>query len=141
MKEVNPNFIVKEALRNLFDGVSLRDVSQSLIMSARTLIEQEPNYSFVAARLLLKDLQLEALRFLKLPVPRTHAEMAKQYGITLAATLDQGIQAELLDPRLKSFNLDILGQALLPERDLQFTYLGLQTLYDRYFLHHQGMPF
>lgn len=141
LDEVVPSFIVKETIRNLFDGVHIKDVRQALIMSARTLIEQEPNYSFVAARLLLKNLQLEALRFLSLPVPKSQSEMSKQYGITLTAAIERGIQAELLDPRLKSFNLELLGQALLPERDLQFSYLGLQTLYDRYFLHQQGNHF
>jgi len=141
LPEVSPPLIVKDTLRNLFEGVHLRDVRQSLIMSARTLIEQEPSYSTVAARLLLKNLQLEALRFLTLPIPKTQAEMGKQYAPTLSATLHRGVELELLDPKLLTFNLTMLGQALRHERDLQFTYLGLQTLYDRYFLHSEGTRF
>lgn len=141
LDDVQSEPILKDTLRNLFDGVHLKDVRQALIMGARTLIEHEPNYSFVAARLLLRDLQQEAMRFLKLPVPRTQLDMSKQYAITLATAIQHGIQCELLDPKLLSFDLDRLGQALKPERDFQFTYLGLQTLYDRYFLHSDGNHF
>ncbi len=135
LEAVEPSPIIKETIRNLFDGVHLKDVRQALIMTARTLIEEEPSYSYVAARLLLKDLQLEASRFLMLPAPKSHKEMAKQYGSTLAASLQKGVHLDLLDSKLLSFDLDRLGKALKPERDFQFTYLGLQTLYDRYFLH------
>ncbi len=141
LKDVYAPPLVKETLKNLFDGVQLKDVRQSMIMSARTLIEEEPNYSFVAARLLLKNLQLEAMRFLTLPTPKTHREMSHQYATTLAVTIRKGIQLELLDPKLQAFDLDRLGEALISERDFQFTYLGLQTLYDRYFLHSNGIRF
>ncbi len=137
--EVAP--IVKDTLRNLFDGVHLKDVRQALIMTARTLIEREPNYSYVAARLLLRDLELEASRFLRLPIPSSHQEMAGQYSATLAATIHKGVQLERIDPKLLSFDLERLGQALKPERDFLFNYLGLQTLYDRYFIHHEGTRF
>lgn len=137
--EIDP--ILKDAIRNLFDGVHIKDVRQALIMSARTLIEQEPNYSYVTARLLLRDLQQEAMRFLKLPNPKTQAEMSSQYSVALAAAIHQGVQQELLDPKLLAYDLDRLGLALKPERDFQFTYLGLQTLYDRYFLHCDGTRF
>lgn len=141
LSDVKPELILKETLRNLFDGLTLNDVRQALIMSARTLIEQEPNYSYVAARLLLNDLQRSAARFLQLPVPKTHAAMSQQYGITLASSIQRGVQLNLLDPKLLSFDLKRLGEALLPERDHQFSYLGLQTLYDRYFLHSEGVRF
>ncbi len=133
--------IVKDTLRNLFDKVPLKEVRQALIMTARTLIEQEPNYSYVAARLLLKNLQLEATRFLTLPTPNTHQDMANQYKATLISAIHKGIELELLDPRLQSFDLERLGRALKAERDFQFTYLGLQTLYDRYFLHNNQIRF
>ncbi len=139
--EVSAAPIIKDTIRSLFDGIPIREVRKALIMSARTLIEQEPNYSYVAARLLLKNLQREALRFLNLPVPKTSKEMTTQYAPTLAASIRRGIEVELLDPKLQSFDLDQLGHALSPERDLQFTYLGLQTLYDRYFLHKDGVRF
>ncbi len=141
LSDVSYEPILKDTIRNLFDGVHLKDVRQALIMTARTLIEQEPNYSYVAARLLLKDLQHEALRFLGLPLPKTHAEMAREYPLALANTIQKGIELELLDPKLQAFDLDKLSRAIKPERDLQFTYLGLQTLYDRYFLHSHGTRF
>lgn len=141
LEDVQSEPVLKDTLRNLFDGVHLKDVRQALIMGARTLIEQEPNYSFVAARLLLKDLQQEVMRFLKLPIPKTQVDMAKQYSATLAASIHTGVDHELLDAKLLSYDFDRLGHALKPERDFQFTYLGLQTLYDRYFLHSEGAHF
>lgn len=141
LDDVQSEPVLKDTLRNLFDGVHLKDVRQALIMGARTLIEQEPNYSFVAARLLLKDLQQEVMRFLKLPVPKTQTDMAKQYSATLATAIQIGVDKELLDVKLMSYDFDRLGQAIKPERDFQFTYLGLQTLYDRYFLHSNGAHF
>jgi len=141
LPDVHHESILKDTLRNIFDGIQLKDVRQALIMCARTLIEAEPNYSYVAARLLLKDLRLEALRLLGLPLPKTDAEMAKQYAVTLTTTIHKGIQLELLDPKLQDFDLDKLGKAIKPERDFLFNYLGLQTLYDRYFLHHEEKRF
>lgn len=139
LEEVSAAPIVKDTIRSLFDGIHIREVRQAFIMATRTLIEQEPAYSFVAARLLLKNLQREALRYLNLPLPKTIKDMAAQYAPTLAASIRRGIEVELLDPKLNTFDLDQLGRALRPERDLQFTYLGLQTLYDRYFLHQNGV--
>lgn len=141
LNDVSAAAIINDTLRNIFNGVHIRDLRQALIMSARALIEQEPNYSYVASRLLLKNLELEVTRFLKLPRPNSRKEMAAQYPATLTASIQRGIQVELLDPKLNSFNFDRLGAAILPERDFQFSYLGLQTLYDRYFLHHQGTHF
>lgn len=141
LSDVTPELILKDTLRNLFDGLTLSDVRQALIMSARTLIEEEPNYSYVAARLLLNDLQRAAARFLQLPLPKTRTDMSKQYAVTLATTIQRGVQLELLDPKLLSFDLDRLGRALNADRDLQFSYLGLQTLFDRYFLHHDDIRF
>ncbi len=141
LEAVSPEPIVKDTLRNLFDGVHQKDVLQALIMTTRTLIEQEPNYSMVAARILLKNLQSETMQFLNLPVPKSRQEMAKYYALALTTAIDKGIKLERLDPKLQSFDLERLGRALKPERDFQFTYLGLQTLYDRYFLHSHGIRF
>jgi ribonucleoside-diphosphate reductase alpha chain len=141
LESVNPALIVKDTVRNLFDGVHQKDVLHALIMTTRTLIEQEPNYSTVAARLLLKTLQSEVMHFLQLPVPKTQTDMSRQYSTALETALRKGIQLERLDPQLLTFDLVELGRALKPERDFQFTYLGLQTLYDRYFLHHFGVRF
>ncbi|MES9946776.1 MAG: ribonucleoside-diphosphate reductase subunit alpha [Candidatus Thiodiazotropha sp.] len=136
LEEVDAGLILQDACRNLFDGVKENDVSQTLVMSARTLIDQEPNYSQVAARLLLDILRREALGFLGLDTPvNTQAEMAESYCSYFKRYIQQAEELDLLDSRLGQYDLDHLIAAMKPERDLQFTYLGLQTLYDRYFIH------
>ncbi len=132
---VDEDAILNEALRNLYDGVNLSDVNTSLVITARALVEKEPNYSYATARLLLDKLRAEALGFLGIATEATQAEMATYYPRALTAYLRKGVELELLSPDLLKFDLEKLSQALLPERDLQFTYLGLQTLYDRYFIH------
>ncbi len=141
LTDVSPHSIIEDTQRNLFDKVPLRDVNRALIMSTRVLIEKEPNYSYVAARLLLDDLRTEALSFLGVQERATFDEMKLLYHTYLKSYLDRGVALELLDPRLKSFDLKKLSAAIQPERDLQFTYLGLQTLYDRYFIHKNGIRF
>ncbi|WP_370979324.1 ribonucleoside-diphosphate reductase subunit alpha [Agaribacterium sp. ZY112] len=136
LDDVQAEAILKEALRNLYDGVSLDDVNTSLVISARTLVEQEPNYSFATARLLLDKLRAEALSYLDVAEEATQAEMSDYYPKALEAFLNFGVKEDLVDPELLNFDLKALGEAILPERDLQFGYLGLQTLYDRYFIHH-----
>lgn len=142
LSDVDGESVLSESLRNLYDGVPEKDVGTSLVMSARTLIEKDPNYSQVAARLLLDSLRSEALGFLALmPAQATQQEMAARYADYFKAYIKRGIELELLAPELRNYNLDKLGQALEAERDLQFTYLGLQTLYDRYFIHSHGVRF
>ena len=135
LSDVSEAEILDEALKNLYDGVSQTELSTSLVITARTLIEQEPNYTFVAARLLCDNLRSEALNFLGIANSATQHDMAALYARALPAYIDRGIELELVAPTLRDFDLQRLGEALLPERDLQFTYLGLQTLYDRYFIH------
>lgn len=133
--------IIKDTLKNIFDGVHILDVRKALVMTARTFIETEPNYSLVAARLLLNDLRIEVTKTLQLPVPATHKELAPNYAAVLKASVDFGVKVQRLDPKLKNFDFAKLGAALRPERDFNFTYLGLQTLYDRYFLHEDQKRF
>lgn len=141
LEGVAPESIVKEALKNLYDGVSLEDVSTSLVMTARTLIEKEPNYTFVTSRLLLDVLRREALGFLGLANDATQKQMHQLYAQALPLYIEKGIELELLSPELRKFDLARLGQALDATRDEQFTYLGLQTLYDRYFIHWNNTRF
>lgn len=126
---ISPRLILDQALKNLYDGVSLAEVRQALVLSARTLIEREPDYDFATARLLLAGLAEEVLG---------EAPTAAAYADYLPRFVTHGIAAELLDPRLAEFDLGRLAAALKPERDQLFGYLGLQTLYDRYFLHSEG---
>lgn len=138
---VDAQAIVGEALKNLYDGVSNDDLSTSLVMTARTMIEQEPNYTFVTARLLMDKLRREALTFLNIAKSATHHDMHSLYPQALPAYIERGVQLELLSPELKKFDLAKLGAALKADRDHQFTYLGLQTLYDRYFIHWDNVRF
>jgi len=135
LKDVEAELILKESMRNLYDGVSWDDVNTSLVISARTLVEKEPNYSFATARLLLDKIRAEALGYLDVAEQATQAEMSTHYPKALSNYIKRGVELELLSPELLSFDLAKLGEAILPERDLQFSYLGLQTLYDRYFIH------
>ncbi|SEI82201.1 ribonucleoside-diphosphate reductase alpha chain [Allopseudospirillum japonicum] len=139
LAEVESTKIIEYALRNLYDGVPVEEVSTALMMAARTLVEKEPNYTYVTARLLLDNLRREALSFLGLAQEATQGQMQDLYPQALAAYLDKGITLDQLDSKLgECFDIPRLGQALRADRDNQFTYLGLQTLYDRYFLHHKN---
>ena len=129
-------------LKNLFDGVPASDVSPTVVMSARGLIDNEPQYSHVAARLLLDELRTETLTFMDDGSPTaTYIEMADRYPQYFHQYVKKAAQLELLDTELLKFDFKKLGDALKPERDHLFTYLGLQTLYDRYFIHHEECRF
>lgn len=135
---VSAQIIMEDTQKNLFDGVPIADVNKAVVMCARTRVEEEPNYSYVTARLLLADLRNEAFTFLGLAPVNTAAEMNKRYAEYFKKYVTKGIELEILSPRLKDFDLDKITAALKGENDLQFSYLGLQTLYDRYFLHSYG---
>ena len=139
LAEVDGALIQKETLKNLYDGVAQSDVSTALVMTARTLVEREPNYSYVTARLLMDNIRAEALNYLGVAISATHHEMVDFYAKALPAYIAKGIELELLNPVLGTFDLEKLGKAINHERDQQFTYLGLQTLYDRYFIHKDGV--
>ena len=135
LEHVAMNEVLEEALKNLYDGVSISDMRTSLVMSARTKVEKEPNYSFVTARILMDQIRSEALNFLGVAEESTYQEMEKYYPEAFKAYIDKGIELDILDPELKTYDLNKLGNAIEYSRDNQFTYLGLQTLYDRYFIH------
>ena len=135
LEEVSMNEVLEEALKNLYDGVSLADMRTSLVMSARTKVEKEPNYSFVTARILMDQIRCEALGFLGIADEASYHDMEKYYPKALNAYIEKGIELDILDPILRTFDLNKLGDAIDHTRDNQFTYLGLQTLYDRYFIH------
>ncbi|MFT5548236.1 MAG: ribonucleoside-diphosphate reductase alpha chain [Candidatus Azotimanducaceae bacterium] len=129
-------------VRNLFDGVPASDVSPTVVMSARGLIDNEPQYSHVAARLLLDELRTETLTFMDDGLATaTYIEMADRYPQYFHQYVKKAAELELLDTELLKFDFKKLGDALKPERDHLFTYLGLQTLYDRYFIHHEECRF
>ncbi|WP_423456657.1 ribonucleoside-diphosphate reductase subunit alpha [Ottowia sp. VDI28] len=128
--EVQGAPILTETLRNLYDGVPVEEVYKAAILAARTLIEKEPDYTYVTARLLLHTIAKEILG-----ETVSLTQLAERYADYFPQFIKKGIEGGLLDERLQQFDLARLGAALKPERDLKFDYLGLQTLYDRYFLH------
>ena len=129
LPEVEPDRILKATLKDLYEGVPMDEVRKCVVLAARTLIEKDPAYSFVTARLLL-----DAIRFEALSEEATHADMATRYAESFPRLVKHGIKIGLLNEALAHYDLQKLGAALKPERDLQFGYLGLKTLYDRYFL-------
>ncbi|TXI97764.1 MAG: ribonucleoside-diphosphate reductase subunit alpha, partial [Neisseriales bacterium] len=131
--EVNPKLILDEALKNLYDGVSEDEVFKSVILAARQLIESEPAYNSVTARLLMHTIRKEVIGR-----EVSQNEANDLYKTYFGEYIQKGIKAELLDPRLAEFDLTKIAAALDGKRDNQFKYLGLQTLYDRYFLHIRG---
>ena len=134
--------VVAAAVRDLYDGIPEAELSQALTLAARARIEKEPNYTYVSARLLLDAMRHEALKFLGEPQTRpTFEEMKALYPDYFRDYIHKAAELELLDPKLCLFDLDTLGKALLAERDAKFDYLGLQTLYDRYFIHSNKVRF
>ena len=137
----NAETILKEANKNLYEGASENEIKEALILSSRSLVEIEPNYTFATSRILLDNLRTEALSFLDITQNATQKEMGKLYPKSLEAFIKKAIELELVNPELGKMNLKKLGKSLKPERDLQFSYLGLQTLYDRYFIHKNEIRF
>ncbi|WP_396269044.1 ribonucleoside-diphosphate reductase subunit alpha [Ideonella sp.] len=129
-EDVKPDPIIAETLRNLYDGVPIDEVYKAAILAARTLIERDPAYTRATARLLMHTIRREILGGEVL-----HGEMHIRYAQYFPQFIQKGVDAELLDEKLLQFDLAKLGAALQADRDLQFDYLGLQTLFDRYFLH------
>jgi ribonucleoside-diphosphate reductase alpha chain len=129
LADAEPDRILKATLKDLYDGVPMEEVRKCVVLAARTLIEKDPAYSYVTARLLL-----DALRFEALGEEATQADMQTKYAEYFPRFVKHGIKVGLLNEALTQYDLKKLGAALKPERDLQFGYLGLQTLYDRYFL-------
>ncbi|MFP6835741.1 MAG: ribonucleoside-diphosphate reductase subunit alpha [Pseudomonadales bacterium] len=145
LRDVDADRIIDEATNNMYDGIAQCDVATSLVIAARTLVEEDPNYSSVTARLLLDELRTEAFQFLGVNAEGNHSatqsEVSAHYPAALVVFINRGIELELLDPHLANYDLAVLGAAIDPQRDLNFTYLGLQTLYDRYFIHSNDVRF
>ncbi|MBI3900702.1 MAG: ribonucleoside-diphosphate reductase subunit alpha, partial [Chlamydiia bacterium] len=124
--------LVEHTIANFYDGIKDHEVDLATIMAARAKVELEPNYTYVAANLLLDVLYRETMG-----IEAVHPHLPKLYKEYFKEYFRKGVSLEHLDPTLLSFDLDVLAEALEIDRDMQFTYLGLQTLYDRYFIHHE----
>ncbi|WP_020498979.1 ribonucleoside-diphosphate reductase subunit alpha [Sciscionella marina] len=142
LDEIDPAAVLEETRRNLYDGMSVGELDEALTLAARTLVERDPGYSRVSARLLLDQLRREALSYLAgSPREADQEQIRDRYPEYFAEYVHHGIELGMLAPELAEFDLGRLGRALRADGDLQFDYLGLQTLYDRYFLHHSGTRF
>ena len=130
---IDTESILKETVKNLYDGIPVDEVFKSAILSARALVEKDPAYSQVTARLLLHTIRKEVLG-----EEVSQDGMVARYAEYFPTFIARGIEGGLLSPELANYDLTRLGKALNAKRDLQFGYLGLQTLYDRYFLHIRG---
>ncbi len=137
LEDVSSSSILEATEPNLFDGVTIADVQKALVLTARTHVENDPNYTYVTARLLLRQLQEETMTALDIPFSSEETDFTSHYPEALRGFIQKGIEYELVSPQCNDFDLDRLAAALKPERDQQFTYLSLQTLYDRYFIHWQ----
>jgi len=119
-----------EVVRTLYNGVSPAEIDHAILLTVRSYIEREPAYAFVAARLLLRRVYKQVWGRSVLPY-----ELDKTYRAGLETMVKEGIDYHLLDPKLADFDFEKLVQALVPERDSSFAYIGLQTIFDRYLLH------
>lgn len=139
---VSASTVMAEVRRNLYDGIQLHELGLAQTMAARALVEQEPNYAYVSARLLHKILREEALAFLfPAKTGSQQTGRALDYQHYFPEFVRRGIELEMLDKELANFDVARLAAALNPERDRNFQFLGLQTLYDRYFLHADGVRY
>ena len=123
----------EETMRNMYDGVKTSEIDKALVMSARGRIEKEPAYTYVAARMLLNQIYGEVL-----PPYDSPADLAKAHRAHFRDYLQKGVAADRLTPELLKYDLDKISDALDLERDRQFAYMGLQTIYDRYLIHLEG---
>jgi len=128
--DIHPEPILAETIRNLYDGVPMDEVYKASVLAARTMIEKDPDYTFATARLLFYTISKEVLGRVVV-----QADMAQAYIDYFPGFIKKGVENDLLDERLGQYDLPRLAASIKADRDLQFDYLGLQTLYDRYFLH------
>ena len=126
--------VLQEAVRNFYEGIKIEEVDQAIIMAARAKIEKDPAYSYVAARLLLDIIYRETMG-----ADAHSSKIEKAHQQYFKDCLKKAVTVERMDPKLLEFDLNKLGQALKLDRDFEFQYLGLQTLYDRYLIHHEDV--
>ena len=122
-----------ETMRNLYDGVRIDEIEKAMIFAAKSRIELDPAYGYVTARLLLETIYRETL-----PGFEHYHDITVAHATRFKAYLEEGIAAGRLTPDLLGYDLEKIAAALKPDRDLQFNYMGLQTIYDRYLIHIGG---
>ena len=142
IEDVSAEMVYEIIDKNIYDGIKKEDLSSSILISVRPLIEKDPNYSYVVARLLLSSINEEALTFLGFEKNTpTFGDMKKLYPDYFKAYIQKACELKLVDKELLNYDLEYITKNINPDNDLTFTYLGLQTLYDRYFIHHKEKRF
>ena len=133
LEDVGSQQLIEEIRNASYDGMSEKDLADCMVISARTMVEKEPNYSYVTARILLNNIENEVLDFLEID-RKLKSDRTKMYSEALTKTFNKGIELGFLNKELKEFDLEKISNSIDESRDFNFTYLGLQTLYDRYFI-------
>ena len=133
LEDVGSQQLIEEIRNASYDGMSEKDLADCMVISARTMVEKEPNYSYVTARILLNNIENEVLDFLEID-RKLKSDRSKMYSEALTKTFNKGIELGFLNKELKKFDLEKISNSIDESRDFNFTYLGLQTLYDRYFI-------
>ena len=133
LEDVGSQQLIEEIRNASYDGMSEKDLADCMVISARTMVEKEPNYSYVTARILLNNIENEVLDFLEID-RKLKSDRTKMYSEALTKTFDKGIELGFLNKELKEFDLEKISNSIDESKDFNFTYLGLQTLYDRYFI-------
>jgi len=134
LTDVSASEIVLDAQVQFYDKISTKEIDRALIMSARTKIEKDPTYAYVASRLLLGNIHKEVFG-----ESRDKDGFEHQYKLSFIRNIKRLVKQEILRKDLLLFDLNKLSEALVLDRDYKFKYLGLQTLYDRYFHHIDGV--
>lgn len=125
---INIDLIMEETIKNIFDGIAARELEDALILATCSFIERDPAYNFVAAQLLLKKLFDEVTHS-----AITHPDAHTYYRESFVESIQKGITHGVIDPRLGEFDLEFLSHHLNVESDKLFGFMGLKTLYERYF--------
>lgn len=132
-KFVNPNLVVEETIRNIFDGISVEELSEALVLASVAFIEKDPAYGQVAAQLMLRKMFIAVSG-----TSITEENFEATYRSSFVSSIVKGVEYGIIDKRMLDFDLEALSKALVLDRDHLFDYMGIKTLYERYFTRYEG---
>ena len=131
--------IVMELEKNVFDGIHTSDIEEALVLSTTAFIEKDPGYDSISTKLLQQKLYKEVLQKKIIDKNNFKVEMEKQYKNQFVLSIKKGIEKNYFSERLLEFDLIKMSESLEGERDTLLSYLGLRTLYERYFVKHNKL--
>ncbi|MCH7902490.1 ribonucleoside-diphosphate reductase subunit alpha, partial [archaeon] len=132
-KYIKPELISQEVIKNIYDGVSSDEIEKALILATSSFIEKDPSYSFVASKLFMQKLCKEVMQ-----KSIKEEELFDEYKQAFINGIQEGVKEKLLDTKMLEFDLKQLSEKLRIDRDELLQYMGIQTLYERYFLKSNG---